>query len=219
MRKYIRFAFLVIVLSWASFGHAGSYEDFFQAMEKDNVALVQSLLDRGFDPNTVNPKSVPALLVAIKTPAPRITKLLLSQPGLNVEARNPQDESALMLSAFAGDLALCEALIRLDADINKPGWTPLHYAATKSHLAVMRLLMDRFAYIDASSPNGSTPLMMAAMYGNSSAVKLLLESGADPSLKNDKGLSALDFAQLAKNEESAEIVAAFIRARRPKGIW
>jgi len=119
-----------------------------------------------------------------------------------------------MLAAFAGDLALCEALVALDADVNKPGWTPLHYAATNAHIAVMQYLLDQFAYVDATSPNGTTPLMMAAMYGNSSAVKLLLEAGADPGLKNDKGLGALEFAQQVKKEESSAIIAAFIRARR-----
>nr|WP_315463859.1 ankyrin repeat domain-containing protein [uncultured Rhodoferax sp.] len=199
--------------------HAGSYEDFFRAIDKDNASVVESLLRRGFDPNTVNPHGVPALLISIKTPAPRITKLLMGHQEIKVERRNPNDESALMLAAFTGDLELCKSLLALDADVNKPGWTPLHYAATNAHTSVMQLLLDHFAYIDASSPNGTTPLMMAAMYGNSSAVKLLLESGADPNLKNDKGLSALEFALQAKKEESAAIIAAFIRARRPQGVW
>jgi len=41
----------------------------------------------------------------------------------------------------------------------------------------MMLLLDEHAYIDAASPNGTTPLMMAAHYGTPSAVKLLLEAG------------------------------------------
>jgi ankyrin repeat protein len=199
--------------------HAGSYDDFFSSIDKDNAVVVQSLLDRGFDPNTINPRGVPALLLAIKTPAPKIRDILLARPDIKIEMRNPQDESALMLAAFAGDLALCETLVDRDADVNKPGWTPLHYAATNGHVAVMQFLLDNFAYIDAASPNGSTPLMMAAMYGNSSAVKLLLEAGADPSLRNSQGLGALEFAQQAKKEESAAIIAAFIRAQRPKGSW
>lgn len=40
--------------------------------------------------------------------------------------------------------------------------------------------------------------MMAAFYGTPSAVKLLLEAGADPSLRNEKDLTAIDFAQRAK---------------------
>ena len=83
----------------------------------------------------------------------------------------------------------------------------------------MNVLLENHAYIDAASPNGSTPLMMAAMYGTPSAVKLLLEAGADPSLKNIQGLTAIDFAQRGKRIDSAEIIAAFVRGQQPKGKW
>lgn len=198
---------------------AGSYDDFFLGIDKDNAILVQDLLARGFDPNTVNPQGIPGLLIAIRAPAPKVTAALLAHPDIKIEQRNRRDESALMLAALDGNLDLCKVLLEMDADVNKPGWTPLHYAATNSHIDVIRLLLDNFAYIDAASPNGTTPLMMAAMYGNSSAVKLLLEAGADPTIKNALGLTAIDFAQQVKRAESADIIAAFVRARRPKGAW
>jgi hypothetical protein len=50
-------------------------------------------------------------------------------------------------------------------------------------------------------------------------VKLLLEAGADPLLKNDQGLSAIDFAHRANRADSAELIAAFVRGRQPKGTW
>ena len=158
-------------------------------------------------------------MLALKVPSPRVATLLIRHPETMVEVRNAQDESPLMLAALGGFLDICTQLIERDADVNKPGWTPLHYAATNSHVPVIQLLLDQHAYIDAASPNGTTPLMMAAMYGNASAVKLLLESGADPTLKNDLGLSAIDFAERVKKSDSTAIIAAFIRARRPKGAW
>jgi ankyrin repeat protein len=83
----------------------------------------------------------------------------------------------------------------------------------------MELLLDEHAYIDAASPNGTTPLMMAAHYGTPAAVKLLLDGGADPALKNEQGLSAIDFAQRASRSDVAELIAAVIRGRQPKGSW
>jgi uncharacterized protein len=103
--------------------------------------------------------------------------------------------------------------------VNKTGWTPLHYAATGGHVEIIQILLDEYAYIDAESPNKSTPLMMAAKYGTPAAVKLLLESGADPTLRNELGLSAIDFAQQGNRRDSAEMIAAAIRAAKPKGKW
>src|SRR5580704_8223302 len=42
--------------------------------------------------------------------------------------------------------------------------------------------------------DGSTPLMYAALYGDAAAVRLLLESGANPNIRNDAGATALMWA-------------------------
>jgi ankyrin repeat protein len=198
---------------------AGSYEDFFSALKQDNAATVKTLLARGFDPNTVNPSGEHGLIVAVRQPSLKVISVLLEAPNVNVEARTLQDESPLMLAALKGLTDLCRQLITLGADVNKPGWTPLHYAATNGHLATMDLLLEEHAYIDAASPNGTTPLMMAAHYGTPAAVKLLLDGGADPGLKNEQGLTAIDFAQRASRVEAAEMIATAIRSRQPKGSW
>ena len=110
-------------------------------------------------------------------------------------------------------------LIERGADVNKPCWTPLHSDATNGHLDIMRLLLEKHAYIDAEAPNGSTPLMMAAQFGTPDALKLLLDEGADPLLKNPRGQSAIDFANLAGRKDAAELIAAFVRSRQPRGKW
>jgi ankyrin repeat protein len=219
MRNYFKNIVYLIVFIGYSISNAGSYEDFFTAVARDDAPAVSSLLQRGFDPNTPNPAGEHGLMLALRSPAPKVIAVLLAWPKTNVEVRNRQDESPLMIASLKGMTEIVSQLLDKDADVNKPGWTPLHYAATSGHLQIMNLLLEHDAYIDAASPNGSTPLMMAAMYGTPSAVKLLLEAGADPLLKNDLGLTAIDFAQRANRQESADIIAAFVRARQPRGQW
>lgn len=199
--------------------HAGSYEDFFRAVKEDDTNQVSALLNRGFDPNTLGPSGSVGLMLALQASAFKVAHVLVSHPQIKVEVRNATDENPLMLAALKGETLLCQVMIQKGADVNKPGWTPLHYAATNGHLAVMNLLLDKYAYIDAASPNNTTPLMMAAHYGTPSAVKLLLEAGADPMLKNDLNLTAIDFAVRAQHMESADIIAAFVRGQKPKGSW
>lgn len=199
--------------------HAGSYEDFFQAIRQDDGATIQELLRRGFDPNVPDPKGQFGLVLALREKALKATEALLDSPRTKVEVRTAADENPLMFAALNGQLEVARKLVEKGADVNKPGWTPLHYAATRGHVAVMNLLLDNHAYIDAASPNNTTPLMMAAFYGTPSAVKSLLEAGADPLLKNDQGLTAIDFAHRNNRQESADIIAAFVRARQPKGKW
>ncbi|MDD2882387.1 MAG: ankyrin repeat domain-containing protein [Rhodoferax sp.] len=209
----------LLVLTCFSVSHAGSYDDFFSAIERDDAAKVSELLLRGFDPNTVDAAGTAGLLLAVKSGALNVALVLAKSPKTKVEVRNAADESPLMLAALKGETALCQLLIRQGADVNKPGWAPLHYAATNGHLEAMNLLLEENAYIDAASPNGTTPLMMAALYGTESAVKLLLEAGADPLLKNSQGLSALDFANRGNRTDSANIISAFVRGLQPKGTW
>ena len=218
MKHFKKVVYLIVLIGY-SFSLAGSYENFFEALGRDDTATVRALLQRGFDPNSVNPKGEYALVVALRVPAPGVAKLLIAHPDTQVEVRTSKDESPLMLAAIKGDLDLCSQLIARDADVNKPGWAPLHYAATGGGAPVVQLLLDHYAYIDAESPNGSTPLMMAAMFGSEESVTVLLNAGADPTLRNSKGLTALDFAQRADRQRAVARIADAIRARKPESSW
>lgn len=217
--NYFKKIIYLLVFTGFSISHAGSYDDFFTAIVQDDAPKVSALLGRGFDPNTVDASGTAGLLVAIKVGSMNVALVLANWPQTKAEVRNATDESPLMLAALKGELPLCQLLIKKGSDVNKPGWAPLHYAATNGHLDVIKLLLEENAYIDAASPNGTTPLMMASHYGSESAVKLLLEAGADPLLKNTQGLSALDFAHRGNRTESANIISAFVRGRQPKGTW
>jgi ankyrin repeat protein len=192
---------------------AGSYDDFFVAIRQDNAPYLVQLLDRGFDPNTPGPDGQYGLTLAIRAESVKTLQALLSHPKTMVDLRNAHDETPLMLASLKGNLAACKALIARDADVNKTGWTALHYAATGGHTEIVQLLLDHYAYIDAESPNGSTPLMMAAMYSDGNTVRILLERGADASIKNQLGLTALDFAQRAKRPDAVEVLSVHARPK------
>ena len=57
-----------------------------------------------------------------------------------------------------------------------------------------RLLAESPQVVNLKGPGGSTPLMYAALYGDSDSVRLLLDRGADPNIRNHDGASALMWA-------------------------
>ena len=220
--NYFRKSLYLIVLIGFNASFAGSYEDFFQAVKRDDAQAVRQLLDRGFDANTLDPKGQNGLSTALREPSLKVATMLIEWPKTDLNALSAQGESPLMLASLKGQLDLVEKMINKGADVNKTGWTPLHYAASTGQVKVISLLLENHAYIDAESPNGSTPLMMASMYGTAAAVKLLLEEGADPLLRNQQGLTALQFAQSANRPDSAEVLvngSKVIRAQRPPASW
>ncbi len=217
--NYFKFGLFAIVLYGFSFCHAGSYEDYFKAIKQDDALTVQRLIQRGFDPNTLDPEARHGLIMAIADSSLKVAQVLIEAKGVNVNFLNQAGESALMYAALKGHMPLVKLLISKDADVNKPGWTPLHYAATHGDEDIVRLLLDQHAFVNAGSPNGTTPLMMAAQYGRPTTVKLLIEEGAEPLLKNEQGLNALDFARLGNRVDAQAIISQAILRSQPRGKW
>jgi len=203
VRFHFKFVAAGIAAIGFSVGIAGSYEDFFRAINLDRPDIVQKLLEEGFEPNAPNPEGFDALYLALRDGSLKSARVLIDWPKTNVDKRTDKDETPLMLACIRGQADVARRLIARGADVNKTGWTPLHYAASSGQIEIIRMLLDQNAYIDAESPNGTTPLMMAAMYGTAEAVKLLLDAGADPSVKNQFGLRAAEFAKQAGREDLA----------------
>jgi uncharacterized protein len=216
MRNYFKFFSYLVVAACFSSAIAGSYEDFFVALKRDDAAAVRTLLQRGFDPNTRNPEGLDSVYLAVRDGSMKSAEVLVAWPKTQVDRRSPKDETALMIASLKGDLNLARKLVARGADVVKTGWTPLHYAATNGHIPVIEFLLEQHAYIDAESPNGTTPLMMAAQYGSPAAAKFLLEAGADPTLKNQLGLTAADFALQVNRQDLAQVFVAASKAWREK---
>jgi ankyrin repeat protein len=185
---------MVLCLPELAFG--GAYDDWFKAIKLDLDDQVRTLLRRGIDPNTVDEeRGDTGLILAAREGADKVFNLLLQTREVKLDARSRNGDTALMLAAYKGKLAAVRALLDKGAEPNQTGWTALHYAAAVGNNDIVQLLLDRSAYIDAESPNQTTPIMMAARGGHILTVKLLLDEGADATLKNGANMTAIDFAR------------------------
>ena len=184
-----------------------SYAEWFSAVQVDDAGHCKQLLQRGFDPNTPEPERVDtALILAVRYKSWKVFDVLLNAKGTNLDARSRNGDTALMVAAFSSELTAVRKLIDKGAEINRSEWTALHYAAAVGSVSIIRVLLEHSAYIDAESPNKTTPLMMAARGGHDKAVRLLLDEGADATLKNELGLEAIDFARAQKHEHIVRLL-------------
>ena len=79
---------------------------------------------------------------------------------------------------------------------DKYGWTPLHLAIRRGREEMVRYLVEeKKADINIQDNSGWTPLMEAIMDDFPSIVKYLVEQGADLSIANNRGATALMLAQ------------------------
>jgi uncharacterized protein len=204
----------IVALTMAAQAHATDTDAIVKAVKFDYVAQVTKLVKRGVDPNTTDDEGTPLIVLAAREKSDKVAKALIDNPNTDIEKLDKHDENAMMLAALNGDIDLVKLLIDKGAEVNKKGWAPLHYAATNGHDDIVQLLIDHSAYIDAASPNGTTPLMMAARGNHVTTMKVLLDAGADPRLKNQIGVTALDFAKQYHAKDATEgLEAMFAREK------
>ena len=187
-----------------------------KAVKFDDVKEVNKQLANGMDPNMTDDQGMPLLVLAAREKSDKVAQALVDSPKTNIEIQDKAGENAMMLAALNGDMPMVQLLIAKDAEVNKKGWAPLHYAAANGNDDIVKLLLDHSAYVDAGSPNGTTPLMMAARGGHISTVKLLLDNGADLNVKNQIGMNALDFAKQYKEPDVVEGLTARMQQTQPK---
>jgi ankyrin repeat protein len=204
-RQRIRLVAALPLIALFGSAAAGSFDDFFRAVQLDDAATVKSLLQRGFDPNAIEPiRGETGMIIAMREQSMKVFTLLLDAPDVDLEAKAFNGDNALMVACLKGNLPAVQALLEKGVEINRPGWAPLHYAAFSGNNDIVKLLLDKSAYIDAESPNKTTPMMMAARAGHIMTVKLLLDEGADATLKNALGMTAIDFAEKYEHKDIAE---------------
>jgi len=211
MKKSALVAGLMMALPGAAF--ATPQDDLRAAVEYNRPVLVQKYVAQGVDPNLNTRDGTPLLVDALKDKNVEVAQALIRAKNIDFDRTNAAGENALMMAAYQGLLPMVKLMVETyDVEVNKTGWTALHYAATNGYDDIVKYLLDHAAYIDAESPNASTPLMMAAMGGHITTVKLLLDEGADMNLRNQQKMDVIDFAKRYHQDE----IAAGLESRRRK---
>ena len=162
------------------------------------------------------------LLEAVKTGDIDSARKLLSG-GADVDSRDSEGSTLLMLASHAGNLAMVLALIKAGAEVNacdERGWTPLMKAAYNDELDrgfadVAQALIDAGANVEMPISYGVRPLMLAAGYGETAVVETLLKAGADVTARNEGGLTAL---MMVKQKHYVDVINLLHEAERDAGV-
>jgi ankyrin repeat protein len=128
--------------------------------------------------------------------------------------RNFGKPSELVAAIVRHDAAGVERLLAAGADPNardEEGWRPLHVAVAHAQgpagLAVLRVLVERGADVNATDANGKeAPIATACDPPNPAAARLLLEAGADPEVNRADGETPLLLAAASRHVELAELL-------------
>ncbi|CAL4065540.1 unnamed protein product [Meganyctiphanes norvegica] len=159
---------------------ADSGQDLFDAVRNGTVNPVEQLLSAGADPNTR-------------------------------ETGHWGNFTALHEAAWGNYVNITRALIKdgADIDVKDNYWrTPLLIASWKGGTALVRVLAAAGAAVDGVDPRW-TPLIAATEHGHLSTVEALVDLGADITIKDKNGDTALHWAA-RKNE--TDITQVLLRA-------
>jgi ankyrin repeat protein len=181
------------------------------AAESGNLEFFKYILSKNFD---VYEKNVFGKSVLHLSRSKDITAYLLEELSFDVNERDYQGIVALMdvfsINDFQKQNSIIKYLVEKGADVNAQsnlGTTPIYMAAFAGDYDAVKFLIENGANVNICDASNSTPLHAAAFSGNTvenpMIVKLLLDSGADKTIKDDNGRIPLE---LAINVNNIEII-------------
>ena len=139
---------------------------------------------------------------------------MLVKLGVDLNAQDSVGFTALMYAVRDGHEEIVELLLRSGCNpslASTSGYSPMICAAQNGFTSIV-LLLSMFSSVNDQDEDGMTPLMCACINNHISTVPMLLQLGADPSLMNKVGNTAIDFALLHNN---VEIVHCFLQNKIP----
>lgn len=167
--------------------------------------IVELLLNSGADIEARDRRgATPLHRAASSNPNLEVTALLLDR-GAELEARDDLGMTPLHMAAVGNtNPAVAGLLLARGADMETPSdvGKAVHLAATSFNPEILALLVKRGADIEVERDDKMTPLHLAAMMNPiPEAAKFLLDHGADPEARNNRGETPLHSAMDNYNPE------------------
>jgi ankyrin repeat protein len=141
----------------------------------------------------------------------------LCEHGALLEEKDKQGSTALHWAASYGNLETVQDLVEkvkvdISAEDNNNGDTAFGLAAWQGHLEVMIYLHQQGADVNHKRKvDDITPLMIAAISGETDVVRWLYEHGALPEEKDKQGSTALHWAASCGNLETVQYLVAEVK--------
>lgn len=135
------------------------------------------------------------------------------------------EKQRLHRAASSGDIEEIKLLLEEGLPINAfddLNRTPLHCAAIGGHIAAVRYLIDAGADVNAHDEEsiGETPLGKVAANCSFEMAKLLVDSGADPTIQGWMTNTALDRSAARKKPEGKRVHKLLVdTVKRRKPNW
>ena len=218
-RSFAAFA-VVLAVAAASLGAsraelavAGTDAPVADAAERGDLETVRALLRQGADANTAQSDGMTALHWAASNNDLEIARTLLYAGATARATTRLGGYTPLHLASRAGHPEVASALLEAGADpdaFTTTGVTAMHFAADADAPGVVLALVAHGGDVNARDGfSERTPLMFAAVRGAGSAVRALLDAGADASLVTAiKDYEALDESLRAEQRQRARVRAA-----------